>query len=426
MKNYPKGLLFSEELQKEIKSRFLNIDSDPEAGDRVFFENAGGSLRLKAANEAYTEADGFPDCDSRKHKRAKALRKKTLQGFADLRVIFNAPKYGQIITETSSTKVMFTMVRTILENVNGTNCVISELDHPCAYDSIKYYSRRKGMEFRVVQPNLVTGGLDPEAVVDMVDEGTALLSLIAASNHTGAVADLEKIVEMARAKKPGLFIVVDAVQHIPHGLIDVQKVPVDGVNLAGYKVFGPRGFGAGYISDRVTTMDHPCIYGNLGDPWELGGPAPAMLASVSAIVDYVCWLGEQFESETDRRKLFEAGMHAIEMQERALMYYALEGTKETQGLRYISNVKVHFDRESLENRDFIMPITFNNINLTDAVSEYQKRGVIVYERADSNYYSVRSLHPFGLDGIIRVSPLHCNNCQDIEKFLIATKEIASL
>jgi len=154
MKNYPKGLLFSEELQKEIKSRFLNIDSDPEAGDRVFFENAGGSLRLKAANEAYTEADGFPDCDSRKHKRAKALRKKTLQGFADLRVIFNAPKYGQIITETSSTKVMFTMVRTILENVNGTNCVISELDHPCAYDSIKYYSRRKGMEFRVVQPNL--------------------------------------------------------------------------------------------------------------------------------------------------------------------------------------------------------------------------------------------------------------------------------
>ncbi len=63
---------------------------------------------------------------------------------------------------------------------------------------------------------------------------------------------------------------------------------------------------------------------------------------------------------------------------------------------------------------------------TDAVAEYQKRGVIVYDRNDANYYSVRCLHPFGLDGVIRVSPLHCHNTNDVQTFLRASEEIAAL
>jgi selenocysteine lyase/cysteine desulfurase len=119
-------------------------------------------------------------------------------------------------------------------------------------------------------------------------------------------------------------------------------------------------------------------------------------------------------------------MFYIEMQERALLHYTLEGSKENPGLRHIPHVTVHFDRESFERRDFIMPITFDNIDLAAAVEEYQKRGVIVYDRQASNYYSVRSMHPFGLEGIIRVSPLHCHDKSDVDKFLKATAEIASL
>ena len=426
MVDHPQGKFFPAELQKEIKNRFLNCDEDPESGRRVFFENAGGSLRLKAVNEAYALADSFPDCDSRKHKRAKALRAKTLNGFADLRVMFNAPKYGQIISETSSSKVMFTMVRTIMENVSGTNCIVTDLDHPSVYDSMQYYARKKGMELRIAKPNPKTGGVDVETIIDLIDEGTSLLSIIYASNHTGAVLDIDAIVKKARAKKPGIYIVVDAVQHVPHGLVDVKKTPVDGINFAAYKVFGCRGFGAGYISDRVAIMDHPGIIGNLGDPWEIGGPAPAMYASVSEIVNYVCWIGGEFSKKTDKRELYEEGMHSIEMHERALMHYSLEGSKDVKGLRFIPNVKVHFDRDTFNNRDFIMPITFENINYTKAVEEYQKRNIIVYDRNDSNYYSVRSLHPFDLDGIIRVSPLHCHDKSDVDLFLKATEEIAAL
>ncbi len=424
--DYPHGLLFDEKLQSEIKNRFWHVDSDPEAGKRLFFENAGGSLRLKAVNKAYQEADSFPDCDSRKHPRAKALRKLTLNGFADLRVMFNAPKYGQIIAEKSSSKVMFEMVRTVLENVKGSNVVVTDLDHPSAYDSVMYYGKKAGMEIRVAKPNRVTGGIDVEEIERLVDKDTALLVCIYASNHTGAVMDMKAIVNGARAIKPDLYIISDAVQHIPHGLVDVQDLQLDGINFAAYKIFGCRGFGAAYVSDRLAVLNRPGILGNLGDSWEIGGPAPAMYASVSAIVDHVCWIGSHFIQSTDRRELYTEGMERIEMHERALLYRALEGTEQVPGIRHIPHARVEFDRESLENRDFIMPLTFDNISCPEAVTEYVKRDIIVYDRSDSNYYSVRSLHPFDLEGIVRVSPLHCHSVEDIDTFLKATAEIARL
>ena len=41
---YPKGLLFEESFQKELKEKFYYTDADPLYGERLFFENSGGSL----------------------------------------------------------------------------------------------------------------------------------------------------------------------------------------------------------------------------------------------------------------------------------------------------------------------------------------------------------------------------------------------
>ena len=52
MQNLNEGLLFDPALSAEIKDRFYYVDADPEFGQRLFFENSGGSLRLKASVEA--------------------------------------------------------------------------------------------------------------------------------------------------------------------------------------------------------------------------------------------------------------------------------------------------------------------------------------------------------------------------------------
>ena len=120
-----------------------------------------------------------------------------------MRIMFNAPKYAQILNETSSSKAMFTIVRTILENVEGKNVVTTELEHPSVYDSVRYYANKRGMEVRVCAPDKQTGSIIPEEIAAMVDEDTALVTCMYASNHTGAVMDMKKIVELCRAKKTG-------------------------------------------------------------------------------------------------------------------------------------------------------------------------------------------------------------------------------
>ena len=54
--NTEHGMLFPEEYQKHLKSQFCYADTDPLYGPRLFFENSGGSLRLRAAVEAKAAA----------------------------------------------------------------------------------------------------------------------------------------------------------------------------------------------------------------------------------------------------------------------------------------------------------------------------------------------------------------------------------
>ena len=74
MEAFAHGELFSEEFQKSLKEQFYYADEDPQYGPRLFFENSGGSLRLKAAVEAKCAVEQFPDCPERIHDRAMILK----------------------------------------------------------------------------------------------------------------------------------------------------------------------------------------------------------------------------------------------------------------------------------------------------------------------------------------------------------------
>jgi selenocysteine lyase/cysteine desulfurase len=78
----------------------------------------------------------------------------------------------------------------------------------------------------------------------------------------------------------------------------------------------------------------------------------------------------------------------------------------------------------LTKRDLILAMGIANLEHAQAVREYEKRGVIVYERVSTSLYSKRMLESFGLEGAIRVSPLHCNSTEDIDRFLHITRQIA--
>jgi len=422
MTAHSQGELFSDALIAQITSRFHYVDHDMSGRERLFFDNAGGSFRLKAAVEQFALIDALPDCPERIHELAIFLQQVQARGSDDLRTILNA-RGGSVYASLTASGAMFDMVRAIAENVPGKNMVTTVLEHPSSFDAMSLYAGRTGKQLRVAPSNPVTGGVDVDAIVRLVDQDTCLLSVIYASNISGAKLDVSEIVKRARAIKPDLYIVVDAVQHAPHGLIDLQQTPVDGINIAPYKFFGCRGSGMSWVSERAAVLPHHKLAGKKKDFWDLGSAAPWQFAVVTAIVDYVCWLGGQFVDSDDRRARFASGIEKIELHERALLARLLDGTAQTPGLRAMDGVQVFLDFEDLTKRDLILAIGIDNLEHAQAVREYEKRGVIVYERVASSLYSKRMLDSFGLEGAVRVSPLHCNSAADIDRFLRVTREI---
>lgn len=417
--------VFSPEQMVEIRSRFDYVDLDKNGCRRLYFDNAGGAFRLKDASKAFSSINAIPDCSERMHEMAIYLQDIENRGKKDARIIFNAAD-GSIYPTYTASMAMFEIIRIISANATGTNMVTTVLEHPSSFDAMTMYAQEHHCELRVAQSDPETGGVPIKNIINLVDENTRILSVMAASNISGYIFDIDEIVRQARAIQPNIFIVVDGVQHAPHGVLDVAKSKIDAINIAPYKFFGIRGLGLAYLSDRVASMAHHELLRNDKSNWELGSPAPGHWAALSAIVDYVCWLGQELGKIiiSDRREAFIRGMKKIHAHEEVLLKTMLEGTEEIEGLREMEGVNVYCDGADLSHRDLILGLGFEHLDPASAVREYEKRQVITYERVKSSQYSKRMVESFGLDGLVRISPLHCNTVEDIEEFLSITKDLA--
>jgi selenocysteine lyase/cysteine desulfurase len=421
MKN---GLLMPAELTAQIRDKYYFVDQDPFTNKkRLFFDNSGGSFRLKAASEAFQKVDDLPNCGG--HGGAASDYLDTLRGQAceDISTMFNTDN-GCICTSMTASIIIFDVSEAIIEHVPGTNVVTTALEHPSAFDGCAVPAARYGKELRVAKTDPRTGTIRPEDVMKLIDKDTCLLSVIMTSNITGAILDIETIAREARKIKPDIFIVCDSVQHTPHGLTDMKNWGLDCVNFAPYKFGGARGLGVGWLSERVMNLPHRKLIQEKQSNWEMGGCAPGMYAMLSAIFDYVCWIGKQFKETDDRRALYVEGMTRITWHERALLYRLLHGSEEARGLLDIEGVNVAVEMDDLTERDLIVPIVFDRLSCEEASRAYEAKGVVVHERTDASLYSARQVNSINQHGIVRISPLHCHTYADIDAFLKITAEIA--
>ncbi len=418
------GLLMPAELTAQVREKYYFVDEDPfTKTKRLFFDNSGGSFRLKAASEAFQKVDDLRNCGGHGGAASNYLDTLRDQACKDISTMFNAED-GCICTSMTASIIIFDVSEAIIENVPGTNVVTTALEHPSAYDGCAVPAKKFGKELRVAKTDPRTGTIKPEDVIKLIDQDTCLLSVIMTSNITGAILDIETIAREARKIKPDIFIVCDSVQHTPHGLTDMKEWGLDCVNFAPYKFGGARGLGVGWLSERVMNLPHRKLILEKQSNWEMGGCAPGMYAMLSAIFDYVCWIGKQFKDTEDRRELYVEGMTRITLHERALLYRLLHGSDQVKGLLDLEGVNVAVEMDDLTERDLIVPIIFDKLTCEEASRAYEAKGVVVHERTDASLYSARQVNSIGQHGIVRISPLHCHTYADIDAFLKITAEIA--
>ena len=416
---------FPKDLQDKLRNQFYFLDSDLNGNKRIFFENAGGALRLKSAVEKYVEVSKIPDSPVRDYDIAQMINQDITDGKKDISMLLNA-EGGEIAISLTASKIMFEMITVAAINLPKGNIVTTSIEHPSSYDACEFSSQQYGHELRVAKADHGTGSVFLEELLSHIDEETRIVSLILTSNITGGMHDLKKYTQAIHERNSEAIIIVDAVQGAPHELIDLSKCHVDGINIAPYKMFGLRGVGFAWLSNRLACMPHHRLLATAETNWDLGSATPAHYASFSKIVDYICEIGMYYIGETDRRTLIEEGMNRIKLQEQAILNRLLNGSETIQGTKQLNNVMIHFEKENGIDQDLILAMTFSNISNNKAVEVYKENSIQVFAREASSHYSKRILESVGLDSLVRVSPIHVHNSEDVDEFLRVTKIINNM
>jgi cysteine desulfurase len=107
----------------------------------------------------------------------------------------------------------------------------------------------EGVELTVL-PVDEFGRVDPDDVSAAIRPNTALVSLMAANNETGAILDLEAV--GTRCRERGVPFHTDAVQCFGKQPLELAALPVDLVSVSAHKIGGPQGVGALVVGSGVS------------------------------------------------------------------------------------------------------------------------------------------------------------------------------
>lgn len=407
--------VFNNGLVKKIRSHFVYVDRDPFSGKRIFFENAGGTLRLKSVLETTNEYTAIPDNAGRSNPASKIIDQAIAKGREDIALLLGA-KSGRIIAEQSTTDMIFRVLNTITNTYNKGNMVVSNLDHPSSYDANRKISQRYGMEYRIAEIDPVTGQVPIENIIKHIDKDTVSLTIIHASNIIGIKNDVVNIVKEVRKINPDVFIVLDGAQHASHGKIDVEEYGADAWIFVPYKTYSKVGTSFAYISDRLASLPHDNLLGKPQGYWDLGTREAASYACMSTVVEYFQWLGSNFtDSDDPRTKIVEA-MLAIERYEAGLIRALLTGTDKAKGMLDMEHVRVIGLTNDLKFKEAIIAFNIDDTDTVSALKYFEENGVRMHDRI-SNAYSKHTLDALNESACIRVSLCHYNTIDEANIFL---------
>ena len=202
---------------------------------------------VKAMKPYLQEHFGNPSSAYQYGRSSKEAVAKARQQVSEL---ISARPEGIIFTSGGSESDNHAILGVALANSKkGKHVVTSRVEHPAVIETCRYLQDRLGFNVAYL-PVDGFGSVSPEDVESAIRKDTILITIMHANNEVGTVEPIEEIGEIARRK--GILFHTDAAQSCGKIEVDVDRLNVDLLTIAGHKMYAPKGVGALYVREGTS------------------------------------------------------------------------------------------------------------------------------------------------------------------------------
>ncbi len=393
-------------------------------GEMTFFDNAGGSQTLKTVADHihdYLVSSNVQLGASYETSQTSGERvKQAIEFGAEL---INARHSSEIIFGGSTTLMLkllsISMVKTFKA---GDEVIVTDCDHE-ANIGAWLNMEEKGIKVKFWKTNTESIQLEIEDLKQLLTPKTKLVALTHASNILGSINPIKEIAEIVHAA--GAKICVDAVAYAPHRLIDVQDLDVDFYAFSLYKVYGPHYamlYGKKELLLELPSINHYFI-GNEETAYKFQ-PGNANFELSYGYLGYKDYLESLADKHFPEQALSTFREKAVAVNELMADHEEVLAKRLLDFLNAKSNVKI-IGKTTFSKTERVPTISF--------VVENRMSSEIV-EKVDlhkigirfGDFYARRLIESLGLekvDGVIRVSMVHYNTIDEVDRLISVLKTI---
>lgn len=209
--------------------------------------------------------------------KSRALLKSATRQIADcLNIKMEEIIYTSGATEANNTALLGVALR--YKN-RGNHIILSKLEHPSEYVLASYL---ESIGFKISYVNNDSEGLiDLEDLKSLITDKTILVSIVGVNSEVGVRQPLKTIRQIIKKENPNTIFHSDLTQAL--GKVPINLNDVDLASFSGHKIYGPKGIGLLYKSEKVDIV--PLIHGSSKDfPLRAGTPPLPLIVALSKAI----------------------------------------------------------------------------------------------------------------------------------------------
>jgi cysteine desulfurase/selenocysteine lyase len=240
----------------QIRKDFPILTREVNGKPLVYLDNGASSQKPDVVIDAVTRA--YREEYANVHRGLHYLSNLATEKYESVRGIvakfLNAADENEIILNSGTTEgINMVAYGWAMEHLKqGDNIVLSVMEHHANIVPWHFLRERLGIELKWVNID-DNGNLDPQSVIDAIDNKTKLVAITHMSNVLGTIVDVKTICHEAQSL--GVATLIDGSQGAVHMPVDVQDIGCDFYPITGHKLCGPTGSGAIYVkAERMVEM----------------------------------------------------------------------------------------------------------------------------------------------------------------------------